>query len=175
MFDKLGFVFGGRRRLLCGSAFLAATLLAGGAAQAQTTVSSTLNVTITIGAACNIGNITPVDFGTRGVLDTQVDAQGSIDVSCTGGTTFNIGLDGGSGTVIATRRMVNQTGLQTVSYQLFREAARTSVWGNTIGSDTVPGTGNGASQTFPVYGRVPAQPGFGTGTFSDSVQVTVTY
>ena len=48
-------------------------------------------------------------------------------------------------------------GSNTINYLLYTDSARTTVWGNTVGTDTVAAIGNGASQSFTVYGRVPAQ------------------
>ncbi len=69
--------------------------------------------------------------------------------------------------------MIN--GTNTVGYQLYQNAGRTTVWGNTPGTDTVPGTGSGASQTLTVYGRVPPQTTPPAATYNDSVTVTVNY
>jgi spore coat protein U-like protein len=69
--------------------------------------------------------------------------------------------------------MIN--GTNTVGYQLYRDTGRTQVWGTTIGTDTVAGTGNGTSQAITVYGRVPPQTTPPAATYNDTVNVTVTY
>ena len=51
----------------------------------------------------------------------------------------------------------------------------TVVWGNTVGTDTVAGTGNGASQAYTIRGRVPIQTTPAPGAYADTVTVTVTY
>jgi spore coat protein U-like protein len=43
------------------------------------------------------------------------------------------------------------------------------------GGALVSATGNGADQTFTIYGRVPAQTTPAPGTYTDTVTVTVTY
>jgi spore coat protein U-like protein len=58
---------------------------------------------------------------------------------------------------------------------LYSNAGRTTVWGNTVGTDTVAGTGTGATQSLTVYGRVPVQSTPGAGTYTDTVITTVTY
>jgi spore coat protein U-like protein len=63
----------------------------------------------------------------------------------------------------------------TVNYSLYTTAVRTVVWGNTVGTDTMAGTGNGASQAFTVYGRVPTQTTSAPGNYTDTVTATVTY
>jgi spore coat protein U-like protein len=63
----------------------------------------------------------------------------------------------------------------TVGYALYSNAGRTTNWGNTVGTDTVSGTGNGTGQALTVYGRVPPQSTPAPGAYSDTITVTVTY
>jgi spore coat protein U-like protein len=65
-------------------------------------------------------------------------------------------------------------GPSTVGYQLYRDSGRTQVWGDTAGL-TYGGTGDGATQSIPVYGRVPAQAPQPSGTYVDTVTATVTF
>lgn len=114
-----------------------------------------------------------INFGNSGVLDTAVDANGGLGVTCTPGTAYNIGLNNGlTGTGPTARRMT--LGSQAVTYGLYKDAARSQPWGDS-GGTLVPGTGAGTAQSLPVYGRVPTQPTPSPGTYSDTVVVTVTY
>jgi spore coat protein U-like protein len=145
------------------------------AAQAQTATGN-FQVLINILKACTVVSASNLDFGPRdGVIATAIDAQSNITVLCTGGTPYNIGLNAGNaaGATVTTRRM--QNGTATISYQLFREAGRTTNWGNTAPTDTVGGTGSGLPQVVPVFGRVPAQNATATGAFADTITVAVTY
>ena len=67
------------------------------------------------------------------------------------------------------------SGGATINYSLYTDAGRTTVWGNTVGTDAVSATGNGASQSYTVYGRVPAQTTPAPATYTDTITVTVTY
>ena len=87
------------------------------------------------------------------------------------GAELDAGLNGGGN--INARRMVLGTG--AVGYQLYSNATRTTVWGNTAGSNTVAGSGTGATQNYTVYGLVPAQTTPAAGTYQDTITVTVTY
>jgi len=109
------------------------------------------------------------------VLTTNVDQTSTVQVQCTDTTPYNIGLDAGtgSGATVATRKMTS--GGATVNYSLYSDAARTTVWGNTIGTDTVAATGNGSGQNYTVYGRVPAQSTPSAGSYADTVVTTITY
>ncbi|RYZ11666.1 MAG: spore coat U domain-containing protein [Comamonadaceae bacterium] len=70
--------------------------------------------------------------------------------------------------------MVSAQG-QRVAYQLFRDPARTQVWGAAAQGLAVAGTGTGLAQAYTVYGRVPAQATPAPGIYSDRIVVTVTY
>lgn len=142
----------------------------------QTAVNSSFNVQITITASCQINSAGALSFGSSGVIGANIDAQSTIVVQCTNGTPFNLGLGAGTGTgATVTNRLMTGPSSATVGYSLYTTAARSTVWGNTIGTDTQTGTGTGAAQNFIVYGRVPAQTTPGAGAYSDTVAVTLTY
>ncbi|MDE2270441.1 MAG: spore coat U domain-containing protein [Xanthomonadaceae bacterium] len=160
---------------LFAAALVAAGLSVSTAQATAGTVTATMPVTITIQNACDVSSVAPttMDFGTQGPLTSAVNQTSTISVTCTSGAAYNIGLDGGSSGNINGRTMVN--GSNSVAYQLYSDANHTTVWGNTIGTDTVASTGTGSSQAFTVYGQVPAQATPPAGTYNDTVNVTVTY
>ena len=63
----------------------------------------------------------------------------------------------------------------TLNYTLYSDSGRTAVWGQTIGTDTVAGTGNGSAQSVSVYGRIPGGQAPVPATYSDTITATVTY
>jgi len=136
---------------------------------------STFQVQATIQAQCLINSTSTLDFGTQGVLSANVDQTSTVAVQCTNTTPYNIGLNAGTGTgaTVATRKLTS--GGATINYTLYCDSARSTVWGNTIGTDTVAATGTGASANFTVYGRIPAQSTPAPGTYTDTITVTVTY
>ncbi|WP_416798763.1 spore coat U domain-containing protein [Ciceribacter azotifigens] len=156
-------------------AFLAGVPLLTCPAEAQTTTDS-FTVQIQITAECLINSATTLDFGASGVLSSATTGTSEITVQCTNGTTYNVGLNAGlgAGATVASRKMTGPASA-TVTYSLYSDAAHTTVWGETIGTDTVSGTGTGASQVYTVYGQVPAQSTPAAGTYSDTITVTVTY
>ncbi len=157
---------------------LAAALLASGiATSAQAAETTTFDVTITITATCDIeaAAATDVNFGSTVSTAVNVDSAGSLTVNCTPGTAYNIALDNGqNGADVDTRAMSN--GTVEVPYQLYRQAARGpgDVWGSTVGTNTLAGTGTGANVGYPVYGRVPSA-NFPADTYDDVVTATVIY
>jgi spore coat protein U-like protein len=148
--------------------------LAGGVAYAATTT-STFTVDVTIQAQCLINSASNLSFGTRGVLIANVDQTSTIVVQCTDTTTYDIGLDAGTGAgaTVGTRKLTG--GGATINYRLYSESTHTTIWGNTVSTDTVSATGNGAAQTYTVYGRIPAQTTPAPNAYSDTITITVTY
>jgi len=145
------------------------------AAQAATATSN-FQVKLTITAQCLAATANDLDFGTTGFLSSNVDVQSSIAVSCTNTTPYNVGFDKGvNGAAVTTRQMKGGPTNELISYSIYSNAGRTTNWGNTVGTDTVAGTGSGSAQTIQVYGRVPPQTTPTPGNYTDTITVTVTY
>jgi spore coat protein U-like protein len=113
-------------------------------------------------------------FGTY----TGVAATGtsSVTVTCTNSTTYNVGFSagGGTGAIVTARAMTGPAGAQ-LGYSLFSDSGRTVNWGQTVGTDTVGGTGNGNAQVTSVYGSVAAGQYVAPGSYTDTITATVTY
>jgi spore coat protein U-like protein len=155
---------------------VAATCLLGFAnASEAITTTSTFTVQMAVTSSCVINGAPTLNFGSQGVLTANVDQTSTLQVQCTNTTPYNVGLDAGtgSGATVAARLLSN--GANIIIYSLYSDSGRTTVWGNTIGINTVAATGTGASQSFTIYGRVLAQTTPAGGTYTDTVTVTVTY
>lgn len=142
------------------------------------TTTANFNVTATVVGACYISNtIADLAFGNIDVLDTNpVDSTTTFDVTCTSGDAYNIGLNGGQNNDGGQNRMKLTTGNHYLNYNLYSDSNRTTAWGDTIGTNTVSATGDGSAQSYTVYGQVPAnQNSLVRGSYTDTVQVTVTY
>jgi spore coat protein U-like protein len=114
-----------------------------------------------------------VNFGARGVLSTTTDASAPLTARCTSTTPYTVGLNGGlANAAPAARKMFK--GSETVTYGLYRDAARSQGWGEAAGA-TASGSGTGSNQSFTIFGRVPAQATPSPGAYSDTVVATVTY
>jgi spore coat protein U-like protein len=136
---------------------------------------------------CTI-SATGVAFGVYDAASTApTDSAGDVTVRCThlgGGavkTNYSVALStGGSGTY-AQRRM--SSGASFLSYNLFDDATRLRVWGNGTGGSTLatgsllvnPGNYAVNEISHPIYGRIPAQQAADTGTYSDTILVTLTF
>lgn len=160
--------------LVASAIVLAQSLLTGSAVAAVATSNMTVRITIT--AECKVQTASDLDFGSKGVIDANVDQTSTIGVQCTSGQTYNVGLGAGAGTgaSVALRKMTGPAAA-TVNYTLYRDTGRTQPWGETVGTDTAAGTGNGNVQNLTVYGRVPIQATPAAGVYTDTVAITVTY
>ena len=126
-------------------------------------------------AQCTI-SATGVNFGPYDVFEpTPTDSNGTIQYQCHGSVReVRVSLGPGSGT-FAARTL--RRGAETLGYNLFRDAARTEVWG-----DGSAGTGfyfvrNAAPQlqTLTVYGRIEAQQDVTVGVYTDTVVVSIDF
>ncbi|MGY3439155.1 MULTISPECIES: Csu type fimbrial protein [unclassified Marinovum] len=130
---------------------------------AQTVASCELDV-----GSMNFGQIT-------GLGRAPADAIGTVDIRCTSGAEYavSMGLGNGLGVSNPTYRKM-RSGLSTLVYGLFRDSARSLVWGEAP-NQRAYGTGSGYGQRFNVYGRVYKGQPAAFGTYDDSVVVTVHY
>ena len=124
------------------------------------------------------GNYNPLAFG-------NTDSTGSLKIDC-GGVVgllipYSIGISTGGSGSYANRRMTQ--GANTLNYNLYTDAAYTTVWGDGSGASLL----KSASVTLDVLGLAPAQnhwiyarmPGRQLtavpGTYTDTINVTLTY
>lgn len=164
------------------STAVACALLASTTPLLAATTTGTLDVKLTVLDGCyietggGVGNAS-LDFGTQvdfgGNIDADTVSGGHIELKCTSGTAYSIGLDEGANANASQRRMAQ--GTDYVTYDLYQDSGRTTRWGNVAGTDTVDGTSNGLPMSFTVYGRVPTQAMPADGTYTDTVTIAVTY
>lgn len=149
---------------------LAACLLALQGVAAAATASSTLAVTATVSSAC-IVSTSPVAFGAYNpTAPGALNSTGTVSVTCTNGTNYDITLDGGVHANVSAREM--DSGVNRLAYQLYSDASRTTIWGT---STPVSGTATGSQIDHTVYGQVPAGQAAPAGSYVDTVNVAVTY
>jgi spore coat protein U-like protein len=148
-----------------------ALALAGSAQAQQQTKSATFRVSATVVAACEV-NASDLDFGPD-TSRTGSGATGSVAVRCAPETAYSVGLNAGKtpGATVNQRQML--AGANPLNYQLYQDAGRRKIWGNTIGTDTVPGAGTGQSVDHTIFGAVPARRVIPAGEYGDTVTVQV--
>src|SRR5260370_27849805 len=100
----------------------------------------------------------------------MINSTSSVSVTCTKTTAYNVGLSAGlaTGPTVTNRSMTGPSSA-LLGYTLFSNAGYTTNWGNTVGNDTLPGTGSGALQALSVYGQVHAAQYLRPGPYTDTV------
>lgn len=153
----------------------------GGLAQAATATDN-LAVSADVVANCTIstaalafGNYDPIVVN----ASTALDGTGTVTVTCTSGSAATITLgqganaDTGSTAAAPLRRLLNGT-TNFLSYSLFSDSARTTVWGGDATVD-VATTGTGAADAHTVYGSIASGQNKPAGAYADTVVATVTF
>jgi spore coat protein U-like protein len=138
-----------------------------------TTASTTFGISATVVASCGV-TATALAFGNyTGVVATTTS---TLTVTCSNSTTYNVGLSAGSGTnaTVTTRSMTGPSSA-SLGYQLYQDSGYSTYWGQTVGTDTLAGTGTGSAQSITVYGQIPASEYVTPGSFSDTITATITY
>jgi spore coat protein U-like protein len=167
--------FSSVRRSALPTAILGFAVLAMISTPAFATVqTTTFAVTATVQGSCTI-SATALSFGAY--IGTALPGTSTVSVNCTGGTTYNVGLNAGTstGATVTTRKMAGQYLHGALAYSLFSNSGLTTNWGNTVGTDTVAGNGTGAAQTLTVYGNIPAGTAPAADGYSDTITATITY
>jgi spore coat protein U-like protein len=129
--------------------------------------------------SCTV-SATAVAFGTYAPGQTSaLTSSGTVNVNCivaSGRNPVTIALSKGSSGSFTPRTMAS--GLNTLSYNLYLDAAYSQIWGDGSGgsltdNDSVnPGHPN---INATVYGQIPPLLDPATGSYSDTITVTVSY
>ncbi len=155
-------------------AVLVAAMVAGPVAAVPLTVATPLLVSATVLSTCVIvpGAIAFADYQTG----EQANVSANIAVTCTPDVSgYQVALDAGtgSGAAVATGRKMTFAG-NTLTYNLYRNSARTQPWGFTRDVDTVVSTGTGA-QSYMVYAKLVKDQYVPIGLYQDTVNVSLLY
>lgn len=153
-----------------------AVALAGFAAPAHAgTNSGNMALGASVQGQCSVSTM-DLNFG---LLDTQnvtqVDAEGTVTVTCAYTTVFKIQIDFGDNALGEVRRIANGNG-DFLTYEVYRNAARTQRWALIPVQSRNGVIVGGGSEDFEAYGRLtgisPATP---TGVYTDDLTVTITF
>jgi len=102
------------------------------------------------------------------------DASAALTVVCTRNTGATIYLDSGRNPVGSSRTLAGSS--QRVSYELYRDAGRTQVWGGgDAGGLQFVSKGVRKPQQVTLYGRIPPGQEVASGMYTDVVTATVDF
>jgi spore coat protein U-like protein len=154
----------------------------------QETQQASLGVHGQVSASVSV-SATSMDFGELS-SQSSAEAEAVISVTAMTGTIYNIALDAGQNYDGNFRRMTNQggeggatPGTIFVNYRVWGEAGNPEIpWGDSDFANTYPEgpskgpfTGDGTTQTYPVFGLADPVTGVILDYFSDVITVTVHY
>jgi len=151
------------------------------AAPLDAATTSSFQVTAQIVAGCLVvGGVTSygtLDYGSQSALATGtlgISLGGTtVTFQCTPGVALSMSVDGGQNSASGTRNLKRTGGTQVLAYQLYRDAAYSQSLG--IGQSVAVGYTDPTAIKLPVYGRVQLTGTMPAGTYTDVVQVTVTW
>ena len=154
-----------------------AAAVAAGALQASSvraaTTSATLALQVEVVGGCEVGDAS-LDFGTyqSGQADDLVVNTRLVLSNCTVDSVV-VELDGGQAGDTRGRRLTGPGGA-TLSYQLFKGPNLGNMFGNNGDGRTIDMTGR-TSLNVPVYGRIRGGQTVPSGTYTDTINVTLTF
>ena len=127
---------------------------ASGLAFGNISMGSTQNNTATVAVNCNTGGLSLL-------ANARVRMCLNIGAGTTAGSTINA-------------RIMNNVSLDPLQFQIYRDAGRSQIWGNTTTEDVdidlqyaVPVLGGSGSTSATLYGQVPAQLGLAAGSYQN--------
>lgn len=151
---------------------LVAGALADGPAAAATATGK-LSVRASVQLNCRI-TASAMEFGTyTSGRTTDLDANGSVTFAGCNGADLSLALDGGSSNDIGNRTM-RSAGGQTLRYQLYRNAARSSVAGRGNQQITATAAASGSGSLL-IYGRIFGGQSVPAGAYSDTINLVLTF
>jgi spore coat protein U-like protein len=161
-----------KRLLVAATALIGVVAVQDAWGQSQS-ANATIAVTASVDPSCSVTAST-LSFLTVPAT-TIVNANATVNVTCTTGATYEVGMDPGLHAVSSQRNLKITGGATLLPYNLYQDAGYSIPWGNNLEVDTQEGTGTGSAQPWTVYGQIPSQSTVTTGVYTDTVTVYVTY
>ncbi|WP_341886775.1 spore coat U domain-containing protein [Variovorax sp. YR752] len=144
------------------------------------TTTTTFQVTATVLKACLMSTPATLAFGSYDPSAASLNGTTSLNVTCTFGTPYSIGLSAGngSGATVASRVMTSTSsaaGNNTLGYSLFKDSGHLTNWDNSVAGTGY--VGSGLPQTQTIYGQIPTgQYAAAPATdYTDTITVSLTY
>ena len=156
-------------RTVLSVAVVALALLSGASARAGT-ANATIAVSVTVVSTCSVSG-SAVSFGAV-AAGSGAQQQSALTVKCNPGTAYVVALNEGQSGDASKRIMSGGDGGE-LSYDLYRDAARSQRWAD--GAMAVSGIGTGDVQSLPLYAAIQPSAASTAGNYSDSVTATLTY
>jgi spore coat protein U-like protein len=156
------------------SAIMAAAFAAAPIAVSAKTLTNSLNARLQVDTSCRIFT-EPLAFGNANIFSGVINAQATIRLRCGPQVAYSVAIDNGQNFSGGNRRMYSGAPfVPYVTYQIYRNAARTQVWGSTAGNVVTGTTPVNGDVDLIAYGQVPGGI-IWPAAYVDVVTVTVTF
>ncbi|MBS7842526.1 spore coat protein U domain-containing protein [Pseudomonas fluorescens] len=127
---------------------------------------------LVVGGGSNYGNLTYGSYSALSTSTVSTALASSVQLQCTPGVTLAMSVDGGQNNSSGRHLKLN-SGTAQVAYQLYRDAGFSQALG--ISQSVNVAYSNANNITLPIYGRVVLPGNQPAGTYSDVVQVQLTF
>lgn len=154
---------------------------------AAETVTGTVDATITLSKACKVNDATTttgvgfgtLDFGAHTTLFSEATAtangngSGAISIQCTPGADATLQFDAGQNDAqVNGSGRAMKSGTYYVPYDIFSDAGYLN---KLVSGNSVTVTADGTIQTVNVYGKALGAAGLVSGTYTDVINVVLTF
>jgi spore coat protein U-like protein len=151
-------------------------------AQSVTSANAANNVQVTVTKQCTIGTFNLI-FPNYDPFGGAVTQNAAISVTCTKGTVATVTMGAGANASGAQRRMQRGATGEFLNYEVYLDAARTTVWNATnVKSGTSSSKNSAVALAFGAnaadnnaYGEVAGNQDVTPGVYNDTLQATVNF
>jgi spore coat protein U-like protein len=139
------------------------------------TATGTMPLSVGIGTTCTVAS-SGFGFGSFANTTTAINQTVGAYVTCSNGLTYFVDMDPGLNPTASNGSRQFASGANRLTYNIYKDAAHTQVWGTAMSGGTQPYfTGTGTQQFQAGYLQIPAQTTPPTGIYNDTITITATF
>ena len=163
-----------RWRLWAGLTMAGACALAASPCAAAGRATNQFRVSVNPISSCTV-SATPLIFLIPVPTNTNVDSTSTISVKCPPNTAFTIDIDTGLYSNGINRRVYNAGYNAYIHYDVYKDPPRSAVWGTGGARNVAGNSGVTGIVLRTVYGRVASVKTLKSGSYRDTLTVTITF
>ena len=163
-----------RWRLGAGLAMASACALAASPCAAAGRATNQFQASVNPLSSCTV-SATPLIFLIPVPTNSNVDSTSTITVKCPPLTAFTIDIDTGLHANGINRRVYNAGYNAYINYDVYKDPPRSAVWGTGGARNVAGNSGLLGISLMTVYGRVNSVKTLKSGSYNDTLTVTVTF
>ena len=163
-----------RWRLCAGLTMAGACALAASPCAAAGRATNQFRVSVNPIASCTV-SAAPLIFLIPVPTNINVDSTSTITVKCPRNTAFTIDIDTGLNSNGINRRVYNAGFNAYINYDVYKDPPRSAVWGTGGAKNVAGNSGLTGTVLIPVYGRVASVKTLKSGSYRDTLTITVTF